>query len=167
MQKNQSVTAVVFSEDRKQVLLIKRRDVPVWVLPGGGIEKDETLENATLREVLEETGYTTKIYRKVGEYTPINKLSKFTHLYECEIISGKAAISDETREVNFFDIENLPKLIPPPYPEWIDDANKNEKSLIKRELKSVNYLSLIKNLFLHPILVIRFLMTKVGLTINS
>ena len=126
-----------------------------------------TLENAIIRELLEETGYTTKVIKKIGEYTPINKLTKYTHLYECEIISGEPTLSDETRKIKFFDINNLPKLLPPPYPEWIEDGLKNEKTLIKRDLKSVNYYTLIKNLFMHPILVIRFLLTKIGLTINS
>ena len=31
-----------YSEDRKEILLIKRRDVPVWVLPGGGIDSGES-----------------------------------------------------------------------------------------------------------------------------
>ncbi len=165
--KDQTVIGLVFSQDRKKTLLIKRRDVPVWVLPGGGIEENETLENSIIREVLEETGFNVKILKKIGEYIPINKLSRFTHLYECQIISGEAKISDESKEVKFFDVKNLPKLIPPPYPEWIDDGLKNKNTLITRELKSVNYFSLIKQLFLHPILVFRFLLTKIGMTINT
>ncbi|NGX34644.1 MAG: RNA pyrophosphohydrolase [Candidatus Anoxychlamydiales bacterium] len=167
MKKNdESVISCIFSKDRKTVLLIKRRDVPVWTLPGGGIEDNETITEATLREVLEETGYQSKIRKKVGEYSPINKLAKFTHLFESEIISGEPTLSDETKDIKFFDVDNLPKL-PPPYKEWIHDSLKNEKTLIKKKLKSVNYLSLIKNLILHPILVIRFLLAKIGLTINT
>ncbi|NGX63446.1 MAG: RNA pyrophosphohydrolase [Candidatus Anoxychlamydiales bacterium] len=165
--KDQTVMGVVLSDTRDKVLLIQRRDVPVWTLVGGGIEKDESLENAIIRELCEETGYTTKVIKKIGEYTPVNKLTKYTHLYECKILSGEPTLSDETRKINFFDINNLPKLLPPPYPEWIHDGLKNEKTLIKRNLKSVNYYTLIKNLFLHPILVVRFLLTKIGLTINS
>jgi len=165
--KVKSVISCIFSKDRKKVLLIKRRDVPVWTLPGGGVETNETTEEAITREILEETGFHTKIRKKVGEYTPINKLGKFTYLFESEIISGKAKLSDETKDINFFDIDNLPKLIPPPYPEWIQDTYRDEKKLIIRKLKSVNYLSLIKNLFLHPILVIRFLLAKIGFTINT
>jgi 8-oxo-dGTP pyrophosphatase MutT (NUDIX family) len=55
--KNQSVIACIFSENKKKVLLTKRKDVPVWVLPGGGIEDNETIENAIIREVKEETGF--------------------------------------------------------------------------------------------------------------
>lgn len=164
---NQTVIGCIFSEDRKKVLLIKRRDVPVWTLPGGGIEENESLEEAITREILEETGYKTKILKKVGEYLPINRLSRYTHLYESKILSGGSKISDETKDIFFFDINNLPKLIPPPYLEWIQDSLKNEKKIVKKELKSVNYFSLIKNFFLHPILVFRFLLSKIGLTINT
>jgi len=55
-----SVIGVVFSPDEKQVLLTKRRDVPVWVLPGGGIERNENPEDAIVREILEETGFHVK-----------------------------------------------------------------------------------------------------------
>lgn len=164
---DQSVAGIIFSQDRKKVLLIKRRDVPVWVLPGGGIEEKESLEEAIIREVLEETGFETKIHKKVGFYIPINKLSKYTHLYECSILCGKACLSNETKDIRFFEIDNLPKLIPPPYLEWIYDSYKNSKKLIIKRLYSVNYPSLIKNLILHPILVIRFFLSKIGIRINS
>ncbi|NGX29283.1 MAG: RNA pyrophosphohydrolase [Candidatus Anoxychlamydiales bacterium] len=165
--KDESVISCIFSEDRKKVLLIKRRDVPVWTLPGGGVEDNETIEEAITREILEETGFQTKIKKKVGEYSPINKLAKFTHLFECEIVSGVPTLSDETRDIKNFDVDDLPKLVPPPYPEWVEDSFKDEKKMIKRKLKSVNYLTLAKNLILHPILVSRFLLAKIGLRINS
>ncbi|KKL15500.1 hypothetical protein LCGC14_2505000, partial [marine sediment metagenome] len=105
--KDESVISCIFSEDRKKVLLIKRRDVPVWTLPGGGVEDNETIEEAITREILEETGFQTKIKKKVGEYSPINKLAKFTHLFESEIVSGKPTLSDETKDIKKFDVDYL------------------------------------------------------------
>lgn len=160
-----SVAGAVFSPDRTSILLIKRRDVPVWVLPGGGIDAAESPEEAIVREILEETGFTVKVDRLVGDYIPINRLSKRTHLFECTILEGKAALSSETCGVDFFPLTRLPPL-PPPYLEWVDDAKKTNPPLQKK-LVSVNYFSLIKNLILHPILVIRFLLARIGLTINS
>jgi len=165
--KKYSVIGCVFSKDRKNVLLVKRRDVPVWTLPGGGIEKKENFEQAIKREILEETGYKVKIKRQVGHYFPINKLSKQTYLFEGSIITGKACTSNETKEVKFFKISNLPKLMPPPYPEWIDEALLNKKEIIKRKLLSVTYKELIKNFILHPVLVIRFLLSRLGIFINT
>ena len=119
-----SVASCIFSKDLEEILLIKRRDVPVWVLPGGGIDPNETPEKAICREVEEETGYKVSIKRKIGEYFPLNRLTRVTHLYKCEIISGEASTSDETKEVKFFSLKNLP-LMPPPYADWIKDGKYN------------------------------------------
>ncbi|HSX10530.1 MAG TPA: NUDIX domain-containing protein [Chlamydiales bacterium] len=160
-----SVAGVVFSPDGYSVLLTKRRDVPVWVLPGGGIDPPESPQKAVVREILEETGFTVKVDRLVGDYIPINRLSKRTYLYECTILSGSARLSEETRGVAFFPLAQLPPL-PPPYGEWIADAMLQLPPMQKK-LLSVNYTALTKNLLLHPILVIRFLLSKAGLTINT
>jgi 8-oxo-dGTP pyrophosphatase MutT (NUDIX family) len=160
-----SVAGVIFSPDRSSVLLIKRRDVPVWVLPGGGIDPNETSEDAVVREILEETGFTVKATRLVCDYIPINRLSKRTHLYECEIVAGEAKITPETRGIRFFPLNQLPPL-PPPYPTWIEDGHKNGPS-IKKNMITVTYAALIKNLILHPILVVRFILARTGIAINS
>lgn len=160
-----SVAGIIFSPDRSSLLLIQRRDVPVWVLPGGGIDPGETPESAVVRELWEETGFKVKIERLVGDYFPINRLSKRTHLYECTIVSGEAQTSSETKGVHFFPIASLPQM-PPPYLEWIEDARKGSPPL-KKELTSVNYFNLFKHFLTHPILVIRFLLSRIGIRINS
>jgi len=43
---------LVFGRSLNEILLVKRRDVPVWVVPGGGIEKNETPEDAVVREII-------------------------------------------------------------------------------------------------------------------
>jgi len=164
---HKSVIGAIFSADRKEVLLIQRRDVPVWVLPGGGVEENEAVEKAALREVWEETGYRAEIARKVGEYQPANRLSRYTYLFECRIIEGEATTGAETRAIRFFPLDRLPKLLPPPYGDWIADTIKNEPFLIQKKLTQVNYSILLKHLFLHPILIFRFLLSKIGLTINT
>jgi ADP-ribose pyrophosphatase YjhB (NUDIX family) len=161
----QSVAGAVINSDKSSVLLIQRRDVPVWALPGGGVELNETPEEAIIREISEETGLNVMISRLVGIYTPINKLAKYTYLYECMVLNGKLATSSETRDVQFFPVESLPKLIPPPYREWISDTMIGGDPLHKK-IHSVNYLTLFKNVFLHPTLVFRFLLARLGLPIN-
>ena len=153
--KNQSVAGIVFKDNHTQVLLIKRKDVPVWVLPGGGIEEGESLTEATIREFLEETGFLVKIKRKVAEFHPINKLTKLTHLYECEILSGSATTGNETSDIQYFPVNALPKLMPPPYQEWIGDAALDLKEPLIKCTQSATYLVLAIKLFKHPLLVLK------------
>ena len=161
----ESVAGVIFNSERTAVLLILRRDVPVWVLPGGGVDSGELPQDAMVREILEETGLTVKAERLVGVYTPINRLAQKTKLYECTTVSGSLCLSNETRGVSFFNLTELPPL-PPPYREWIEDAKKIGPILIK-PLTSVTSSSLFWNFLRHPILVIRFLLARMGFSINS
>jgi len=162
-----SVAGAIFSEDRTSVLLIKRRDVPVWVLPGGGVELSESPEKAIEREVLEETGYIVGKIRLVGDYHPINRLAKRTQLFEC-FPKGKIdlAYNPECMAVRFFSLKNLPSLIPPPYQEWIEDAHSN-KDPVKKKLCGITYPKLLGYFVSHPILVLRFLLARWHVPWNS
>lgn len=161
----ESVSGAIFPFDRKKVLLVLRRDVPVWVLPGGGINPGESPDDAIVREILEETGFHVKISRLAGTYTPINRLTRPTHLYECAVIEGHPTLSSETKAVQFFDLDRLPEM-PPPYAEWIEDAQIIQPTLHK-SLSSVTYWNLFKNLLLHPVLVIRFILSRLGHPFNT
>ncbi len=163
----ESVNAILFSPDKTEVLLVKRRDVPVWVLPGGGIDPHETPARAAKREFQEETGLQIVISRKIAEYTPRCKLARYTHFYECKVTGGALQSGDETKEVRFFPLTNLPKKVPPPYLDWIIDAQKPTRNILKKEITGVNYFALMKYLCLYPLLVTRFLLTKIGIRFNS
>lgn len=60
-----TVDAIALNTDQTQVLLIKRSPQMVqpnkYALPGGFLDRDETLAQGVLRELQEETGYTGQI----------------------------------------------------------------------------------------------------------
>ncbi len=164
-EEKQAVYGIVFNEDRTEVLLIKRLDIPVWVLPGGGLDPGELPEAGAVREVLEETGFLSTVVRKVAEYLPVNKMTQFSHLFECCIVSGSARTGAETKDVRFFPLNALPEL-PPPYEGWIRDAAANHRTVLRKEIEGVSYWVFFKLLVLHPVLVGRYLLTKLGIHIN-
>ncbi len=116
-----AVDAVVFSFKRDvgvRVLLIKRKAEPFihrWVLPGGFVENDESLERAVRRELLEET------------HLKINYLEQFFTFGRPErdprgrVISvaffglvkpGRTYVSgnDDAEEADWYPADNLPDL---------------------------------------------------------
>ncbi len=163
----QSVAVISFSKDRSRILLIKRRDIPVWVLPGGGIEKGELPEKAALREFKEETGCEGVIIRKIAEYTPLNRLSKYTFFFECapKRLFIENFTGPETLQARLFALDHLPKL-PPPYTDWINDAIKSINAPLFKPITTVTYKKFFTLLCRHPILVSRFLLTKIGIHYN-
>lgn len=162
----QAVYGIIFNEQRDEILLVQRRDIPVWVFPGGGLDPEETPEEGVKREVREETGYEVDIVRKIAEYLPVNRLTQPTHFFECKIVGGNAKINTEAKAIAFFPLSRLP-LLPPPFPGWIQDALSKEPSLLRKKIEGVSYWVLIKLLCMHPILVIRFLLTKLGIRFNA
>jgi 8-oxo-dGTP diphosphatase len=162
----EAVCGIIFDEEKKTFLLIKRRDIPVWVLPGGGIEPPETPEQAVLRELEEETGCRVAIVRKIAEYLPVNRLTHLTHFFECAIVEGTPVPGTETKDVQFFTLDTLPLTFVPFYKDWITDA-KHRSPLIRKPIQGVSYLIFFKFLFLHPILVARFLLSRAGFHWNS
>lgn len=154
-----AVIGIVFNADRTQVLLVKRRDVPVWVLPGGGIDTLESAEIALQREIEEETGYSINIVRQCAEYYPINRLSSLTSVFICHIQSGQMRLSEETAEVAFYGLDQLPSGFFPPHALWLKEALAHS-FFVKRPLIEVNYVALCKYFICHPWQVLRFAWTR-------
>jgi len=151
------------------VLAIKRCDVPIWVLPGGGIDDGETPEAAVVREIQEETGLSVSILRKVGEYTPLNRLTHFTHLFECQTENESRSLTKgaETRNAGFFPINDLPYPFLPVHESWIDDALICSEEIITKPIHGATWFLFVKYIFTHPTLMFRYILTLLGLTINS
>lgn len=163
----EAVSCIIFSQDRKKVLLIKRRDIPVWVLPGGGIEPDELPAEAAKREAEEESGFAVIVVRQIAKYEPINRLAHPTYFFECAITGGQPQTGLETKEIAFFPLDHLPKAVPPFYCDWIADALQNAPEILQKPILGTSYWALVKYLLLHPLLTIRFLLTKIGIHINK
>jgi 8-oxo-dGTP pyrophosphatase MutT (NUDIX family) len=165
--KREAVSCIIFSADRQKVLLIKRRDIPVWVLPGGGIEPGEMPVEAAKREAEEETGFKIQVIRQTAKYWPINRFTQPTYAFECIVIGGQAQTGFETKGIDFFSFDHLPKELPPFFCDWIEDALQNVSEVVEKPILGTSYWMFLKYLFTHPILVIRFLLTKIGFHLND
>ncbi|MEM3871833.1 MAG: nucleotide sugar dehydrogenase [Nitrososphaeria archaeon] len=112
---NPAVAVNAIIEKDESIFLVKRSIEPfkgLWSLPGGFIEYNETVEEALVREVEEETGLKIKPIRVVSVYSnPIRSPVKhvITICYHCTVLGGALKFSDESMEARFFALDQLPK----------------------------------------------------------
>lgn len=108
------VGAVVIKENK--ILLIKRSKSPrkgEWSLPGGAIELGETVADAVIREIKEETGILVTCYEVIDiidfiEQAPIGK-TKFHYVlidYLAYYKKGRLKAGSDADEARFFTPED-------------------------------------------------------------
>jgi 8-oxo-dGTP pyrophosphatase MutT (NUDIX family) len=112
-----SVSAVI-SDRRGRLLLQQRSDGGQWGLPGGSIEIGESVVEAVVREVLEETGLTVTPRRVVGIYSdPSLQIVRYPNgmvwhyvnvCFECAVRGGELTTCDETLALEWFVPGRLP-----------------------------------------------------------
>lgn len=106
------VVGVGILEKEDKILLVKRGIEPgygLWSMPSGYINRFEKVEDAIERELFEECGIIVKADWISGVYS--NSDSPIILLvWNLKFISGDIKPLDETLEVGFFDINNLPDL---------------------------------------------------------
>lgn len=135
--------AVIILDEKNQVLLQKRADVGLWGIPSGHVEIGETVSEAAIREVKEETNLDVKIKKLIGVYSdrnsqvftyPNGKIVHFiTTCFLAEITGGELKVnSDESLDIKFFGQQNLPHDLLKMHPRWLKDAlAKNETAFIR------------------------------------
>ncbi len=103
--------------DERRVLLVSHWYAPwAWTLPGGGVGKNETPEEAAMREAYEETGLkVNSIAGEIGTYTgSMGKRDKLAVFYTGDF-SGSLAMRPnlEIMARSWFDIDSLPDELSP------------------------------------------------------
>lgn len=110
------------------ILLIKRAVEPfkdMWALPGGGIEFDETAEDAVKKEVEEEVGLQIKSTKFLQIYTDPKRDPKqiITLSYLVEV-DGEPKAGSDVSSYKFFPLNELPEVMAFDHKQIIIDAQK-------------------------------------------
>ncbi|MBN2402979.1 MAG: NUDIX hydrolase [Spirochaetes bacterium] len=109
------VASVILSNRNRETLLVKRANEPfrdMWCLPMGFAETGESIEDAALRELKEETDITGRIVQLVDVGSHTNPLygELLVVTFEAEKVTGIETAGDDASDCRYFPIMNLPKL---------------------------------------------------------
>ena len=131
----QDGAAAIIVNDKGQILLQSRADNDRWGLPGGCQELGERFENTVIREVKEETNLDVSEENleliaivsgnsRRNEYPNGDVVINNTALYCVKNYSGELKWDSESKDMRFFDLDNLP-------------VNQNDPDLIEIYKKSL------------------------------
>lgn len=110
-----AVAEAILIKDGK-IALVKRHkrlsEGGKWAIPGGYISRDEVIKEAVAREVLEETGWKAKIQQLFTIKDSPERLGEdnqnIAFVYLAEAIEEVQDVDDETDELKWFDLNNVP-----------------------------------------------------------
>ena len=119
---------VVIANENGLIVLVKRRHPPFvdyWALPGGGVRYGETLEQAAVREVREETGLDVRLDKLVGTYSDPERDPR-GHVvcvaFLGKPVGGELKAGAETKEVKCFERKHIPSKLAFDHKEILRDA---------------------------------------------
>ncbi len=101
---------IVYRDDGKILLVRSRFSRQEWALSGGGVNRNESYEQAAVREVLEEIGLKIHNMRYLGKANSHESYAKFSvqvfaaHASNCDI-----KCNFEIMEARWFNMNYLPK----------------------------------------------------------
>lgn len=128
MRTNKRVCAIIIRENKILMIHRKKRGFEFWIVIGGGVEDTETLEEALIREVKEETSCEVIQYEKRYSFKEAKKQHYF---YTCTLKQTDVTLAGPEFESNsaqnsfkleWVDLEKLPTLNM--YPHSILEALK-------------------------------------------
>ena len=130
------VGAIIYDKNKEKVLSFRGNDMNFYMLPGGKIKEFETSEEAVIREVKEELGYTdikfdyTGVSEDIVDKLKVHQVTiNYKGIFEKEILDNEfTSIESDWIRFKWFNIDEL---------DNIEIHPKNIVNMIKNETNHI------------------------------
>ncbi len=115
---------IIIEIEGKGIVLIRRKNPPYgWAIPGGFVDYGESIENAAVREALEETSLKVRLLRQFHVYSSPDRDSRFHSISTVFIAlaTGTPIAADDAQEAGIFTKDSLPDEIVFDHRKILDD----------------------------------------------
>jgi|SRR3989338_1057993 len=122
-QKPRVTSAVLVVKDGKYLLAERNKENynGYWIIPGGGVNFGEPLQDAAIREIKEETNLDVEIIKKIGYKEVINVPGNYHSIVFFFLAKPKHSdieAKDDVSSAKFFTIEEIKQLKTAESVEW-------------------------------------------------
>lgn len=132
--KTPSAAVDIIIEKAGKIVLIQRKFSPFigrFALPGGFVEREETVEAAAIRETKEETGLDIKIMEILGVYSDPKRdprLHTITTAFIVKPLANKLKAGDDAKDAEWVNLKDIDiKKMPFDHGKIIEDYMKWKK----------------------------------------
>lgn len=112
------------NNDKTQIVLIERLNAPFgWAIPGGFVDKGESIESAAIREAKEETGLDVTLKCLLGCYSDPARDPRFhtASLVYIASANGVPVAGDDAKTTRIFDIDSIDVELAFDHQQIVDD----------------------------------------------
>jgi len=107
-----TVSAIITTPDQSKFLIARRKTglyQGMWCLPGGHIDRDETMRDAVIREVKEETGldFDPQLFFCFDEIIPEHDIHTLAIVFDGAVRGVISPQADEVTEIGWYSLGEI------------------------------------------------------------